>query len=219
MQKANQASVPRSEKVLGRADCLAGSSVGDVVRITGVKVGPRYQVAGADPSSAAGVPAVGVIVRKDSPTDCVIQFHGPVKDVYAGLTQGIAYFLGTDSALAKPGDANFPTIGGTTVFLQLGVATSDDEFLLHPQGPGAFPPGAPRIYGESLSGATPGTVFTTLFAFLAGTEQVFVNGQRLPEGTCYARSESGGAGTGFDTITFVPTIIGSDHLLIDYDPA
>ena len=48
MQKANLASVPRSERILGRSDCLTTDAVGDIVRITGAKVGNRFQVAKID---------------------------------------------------------------------------------------------------------------------------------------------------------------------------
>ena len=47
--------------------------------------------------------------------------------------------------------------------------------------------------------------FTTPDKFVTGTIRLYWNGQRLLEGGSidFITSESGGAGTGFDTITFI----------------
>jgi hypothetical protein len=82
-----------------------------------------------------------------------------------------------------------------------------------------------RIFNETPGGVQNGSnlVFTTSVAFEAGTEAVSFNGVRQTEGVgCdYVRSESGGAGTGFDTITFAADTVpfAVDELLIDFDPA
>lgn len=86
-----------------------------------------------------------------------------------------------------------------------------------------------RIYGEVLAGTINGvnTVFTTANDFIAGSEAVYFNGVRQREGVGndFVRSESGGIGSGFDTITFaVPprSRLGpkpDDIVTIDYDPA
>jgi hypothetical protein len=85
-----------------------------------------------------------------------------------------------------------------------------------------------RVYGEALAGPinNVNTVFTTSQDFVPGTEAVYYNGVRQREGVTndYVRSESGGIGTGFDTITFAvaprnrsgPRV--DDVVIIDYDP-
>lgn len=85
-----------------------------------------------------------------------------------------------------------------------------------------------RVYGEILTGAVNGTntVFTTVQDFVDGTDSVYFNGVRQREGigNDYVRSESGGVGTGFDTITFAvapksrPGSKPDDVVSIDYDP-
>ena len=130
---ANAATIPRSEKVVGRADCLSGDTVGDLVYITGAKVGNRFQVAKADPTSGA-VPAVGSILKKLSATECIVQFHGPVKNVYTGLSPGVAYFLGTNGRPAAAGDGTFPDLSAHDAVQQVGVATDDSELLLDLEG-------------------------------------------------------------------------------------
>ena len=86
-----------------------------------------------------------------------------------------------------------------------------------------------RVYDEVPTGLINGlnTVFTTSADFTAGSEVVYFNGVRQREGVgCdYVRSESGGVGTGFDTITLAVaprSRSGSktdDFITIDYDPA
>ncbi len=85
-----------------------------------------------------------------------------------------------------------------------------------------------RVYNEALAGAinNVNTVFTTSVDFQSGDEAVYFNGNRQQEGASsdYVRSESGGVGTGFNTITFAvaprprPGLKTDDSVTIDYDP-
>lgn len=131
--KVNAASVPRSERILGRGDCLATDDVKDCVRITGPKVLNRYQVTKMDPTVSGEDQAVAVIIKKYSPTDCIMQFHGPLRDVYTGLTPGKRYWIGTDSRLTTA--VGVPAVGGVFYLQFMGVATSDDEILIDPHVP------------------------------------------------------------------------------------
>jgi hypothetical protein len=65
------------------------------------------------------------------------------------------------------------------------------------------------------------TVFTTPDDFIhdgVTDEAVYLRGQRRLEGVGndYVASESGGAGTGFDTITFAKAPRPGDNILVDY---
>lgn len=88
-------------------------------------------------------------------------------------------------------------------------------------------PGEGQVAGETPGGLinNSNTVFTTANDFQAGSEKVFYNGERLREGAGndYTISESGGSGTGFDTITlaFAPKAApgNPDVLLVDYTEA
>ena len=103
--KVNAASVPRSERILGRGNCLATDDVQDCVRITGPKVSNRFQVTkvapdvlgedqagkrywiGADSklTTSIGVPAVGGVFHLQfmgvatSDDEILIDPHVPVK--------------------------------------------------------------------------------------------------------------------------------------------
>lgn len=86
-----------------------------------------------------------------------------------------------------------------------------------------------RVRGEVLTGAINGinAIFTTASDFVPASEAVIFNGLRQFEGVSndYLRSESGGIGTGYDTITFAvvprnrPGSKPDDSVLIDYDLA
>lgn len=86
---------------------------------------------------------------------------------------------------------------------------------------------ATRLYDVVLIGVINGInrTFTTPDTFVQNSIVVFHNGRRMvrsattdPRGGEYFVSESGGPGTGFNTIdflTFAPN--GSSHMVADYD--
>jgi hypothetical protein len=227
VQKVNAASIPRSERIYGRAICEAADLAGDIVRIRGNKVGHQFLVKKVTPSELDDFPAAGVIIRKDASTDCVVQFHGPCKALYATLLYGQPYYVGTDSRPSGVGWGNWPLADGSNFFQQIGIATSDTEILLNFLTPEILPPFAAgiRFFQQGLSGAINGvnTVFTTTGFFRHGgfdTECVHYNGVRLFEGigNDYVASESGGPGTGYDTITTNFAARTGHVLVIDYTP-
>lgn len=220
MQKI-AASVPRAEKIIRRAYCLASDSEGDIVRISGPKSGRRLQVVSGDVTSSTGVPAIGVIIRKLSDTDCFVQMHG-VCSVHSGLTPGKSYYVGTDSRPAGRTDPNYPSAGGTTFFQQIGVATDTDELLVDPGS--ADLGGIGRYFGQTLIGSQNGSnlVFLTPVPFVHGgvsTEKLYWNGVLLEEGSGsdYVASESS-PGAGYNTITMAVPPLSQDNLVIDFVP-
>lgn len=222
--KVNAASVPRSERILGRANCLATDLVGDVVRIRAAKTGNRFEVEKVDISTIGSPPGVAVVVKKYAATDCIIQFHGPLRLIYTGLTPGRAYLIGSDSRPAIPGDINYP-VAGSDYFQQMGVSTSTNELLVSFLDAAFGGPGGAsvRFFQQLLVPTVDPKVFTVPFNFKHGgvdTEIVSYNGQRLIEGSGndYVASESGGVGTGYDTITLEFTPRSGSNWRIDYTP-
>ena len=226
MQKVNAASVPRSERILGRANCLATDATGDCVRITGPKVGNRFQVEKVN----IGVPglhlAVGIIAKKYDATTCVVEFHGPLRNVYLALSPGRVYLVGTDSRVAKQGDPNYP-VSGSHFFQQIGVSTSTNEILVAPLDAsfGVAPGASARWFNQPFNELPDGarTTFTTALLFRHGgvdSESVYYSGQRLLHGVGndYVAAESGGPGTGFDTIIMAQTPKVWSNLQIDFVP-
>jgi hypothetical protein len=62
------------------------------------------------------------------------------------------------------------------------------------------------------------TSYTTPDFFVDGTLRLYINGQRLLQGGSddFTTSESGGVGTGFDTVTIAYPPRLKDNLLADY---
>ena len=128
MQVVNAATIPRSEKVLRRAQCPPSIALGDCVSIVGPKVGRLLDVALADPSAVPFLPAVGVVTRKYTATLCRVQLAGPMRDTYTGLTEGRSYYLSAAGRLTLT-PPTFPLAAQL-----LGVALDPVEFLIHWQG-------------------------------------------------------------------------------------
>ncbi len=133
MLKLNAASIPRSEKIQGRAICVATDPIGACVSVSSDKIGNKYVVSLTDVFVDMADQSVGVIIRKDSPTDCVVQFMGPVIGVYTGLVPGRRYYVGVGSLLAAM--APVPAFSGVAYVQVMGVATGANELLLNPQTP------------------------------------------------------------------------------------
>lgn len=224
--KVNAASVPRSERILGRANCLASDSIGDCVRITGSKIANRFQVTKVDIGVSGSHLSVGIIAKKYNATTCVVQFHGPLRNVYVVLSPGIPYLVGTDSKIAKVGDPNYP-IPGTHFFQQIGVATSFDELLVIPMESafGGSSGASVRFYNQPFNESPDGvrTTFTTFFKFKHGgvdSENVHYGGQRLLHGAGndYIAIEPGGIGTGYNAIVMAVPPKSWSNMLIDFVP-
>lgn len=120
---------PRSADGLGYATavCTAGESVGDLVYVSGAKIGADYQVRKADVTDVAKMPAVAVIIQKISATRAVLQFQGETS-LYTGLTPGHVYWV-SDSGV--PTSAPPTVTSGQRKYLQIvGVATDSARIRL-----------------------------------------------------------------------------------------
>jgi hypothetical protein len=112
------------------ANCLAGDSVGNAVYVTGAAVGDVYQVATVDPRDAAKMPAIGVIESKSSPTDCVVQALGEMKNVVSGVTPGRNVMVEVGGTVGHTFPS--PLVGGTVRIQYIGVALSTDVVFVCP---------------------------------------------------------------------------------------
>jgi hypothetical protein len=209
--------VPRRKENFAPGACLSSDAVGNLVYIRDVFNGTRYRVTSVDPSSSLKMPAIGVIVAKQTPTACTIMFYG-FSALYSSLAPGGTYYVGLDSRPAQISDPNYPPVG--SIIQQIGVATDDDELLIRPmdvQSSGS------RVYQQLLISTIDPKVFISPMLFVHGvsdTEVVEYNGQRLLAGVGndYTVSESGGPGSGYDTITLEFTLATVSNMLIDFVP-
>lgn len=216
MQLVNVATIPRAERILRRAQCPASIVLGDCVSVVGPKVGRLLDVALADPAASPYLPAIGIVTRKYSATLCRVQCMGPLLGIYTGLCVGRTYYLSATGRLTLTPPAS------PAATQAMGVAWDDDEFLIHWREELAGGTAADLVFGEVPSGPVNGTnrAFATAYKFQPGSEAFYFCGVRMVQGAGedYIISESGGAGTGYDTITVtrpVPPRAG-DELLVDY---
>ena len=115
------------------ANCLVADAVSNCVKVTGAAVAGLYQVATSDVTDPSPTPAIGIIISKSSPTECVVQLSGRMQGVYSGLVAGRTYFINTAGTLdlAPP----IPSIAGVAYVQAMATAISDDEVMLRPARP------------------------------------------------------------------------------------
>jgi hypothetical protein len=77
--------------------CSAVELVGDCVYVYGPKIGFYYQVRKTDITDYSKMPNWGVVIEKKSPTECVVQWFGTVRDIFTSLIPGRIYFIDYDS--------------------------------------------------------------------------------------------------------------------------
>jgi hypothetical protein len=136
-------------------------------------------------------------------------------DIWPGLKAGAAnidildegvLLTSTPTSIDFVGDGVTGTVVGTDVTITILGSLAGD-----------------RVYNEDLTGTydSVNATFTTAANFDPGSEIVVYNGQRLREGALfdYVRAESGGAGTGFDTIVVACPPLSGEWLAIDYNPS
>jgi hypothetical protein len=204
------------------ANCEATDSVQTAVYITGDMVGGRYQVTRANPLSAATMPAVGVVIAKSAPTVCRVHLQGLLQGIFTSLTPSAIYFVGTDGEIAKASDPTFPPPGGVSRFQQIGVALAVDWLMVIPLGVITGWIGT-RYFQQVLIPTANPRIFLAPQQFKHGsvdTEVVYYNGQRLTEGSGndYFATESGGAGTGYDSIVLTFDPAPNTNWYMDYMP-
>jgi hypothetical protein len=115
------------------ANCLFGDLVGDVVYITGPKVGNLYQVSRVDIDDPAKAVGKGVIIEKTSSTECTVRRAGIILGVYTGLTPDKALFVGTNGRLQEGPPAR--PVSGRRYFQQMATALSSADLVMEIQQP------------------------------------------------------------------------------------
>lgn len=108
------------------AVCDASILVGDLVYVSG----PAPNVDKVDITDSTKIPVIGIVVSKPSDTDCVVQVHGIVENVYFSLTPNAFYFC--DPA-ARPDTTRPAGSDVAPVFvIPIGYAIDAAKFLLRP---------------------------------------------------------------------------------------
>lgn len=103
--------------------CLSGDAVGDAVYLSAAST-----VAKADADDAAKIPAIGLIVSKQSSTSCTVRVSGLVTGL-TSLTAGSIYYLDTTAG------AITATAPASPNAAPIGIAVSTTSLLVLPLGP------------------------------------------------------------------------------------
>lgn len=218
----NELSTPRALRIFQRKrvpiTCLSSDAVGNCVSISGNAVGNTYQVCTADPSTSVKMPAVGVLISKTSPTSGTVQIFGELRDIYTGLSHGQLLYVGADSRLTH-------TRPSSGIVQCIGEAFDSSIAFIWPFGFGGG--GGSRLYQRPLTGARNGSnrVFTTPEKFIPDTIKMYHDGRMLRRSLTgsvtdgdYRAEESGGAGTGFDSVVFLSfSPVEYSWITADYD--
>lgn len=116
---ANVLSIPRALRLFQRkrwweVQCAVTDVLGRCVYIHDDEVAGRYQVRTCDPSDLSKMPAVGIIISKESDTECTIQTFGEVKGIHGGLVPNAPLYVASNGEL----DHDAPIPNGGEVYIQ-----------------------------------------------------------------------------------------------------
>jgi hypothetical protein len=134
MELLNALSTPRANELFVqnsiRANCLVTDAVGNCVYITNDISGGLHQVTTCDPTDLSKMPAVGVIVSKETDTLCTILVIGELVGLYTGLTTQKIIFVGLDGKLLEGPPA--PPPSGYAFAQVMGAVTDSGRVMLVP---------------------------------------------------------------------------------------
>lgn len=124
------AKVPAPPTNTSRAVCIPTNVVGDLVYARAPETGGVYQVGKVDPRDDTKMPAIGMIVQKQTASECWVQYFGEVRDVYTGLATNESLFVGADGKLTPTPPT--PLAGGYAFVQAMGTAIGADTLLFTP---------------------------------------------------------------------------------------
>lgn len=135
----NVLSIPRASRLFApkivNANCLATDVVGDCIISTGDRISGFYQVTRIDPRVLSSGPSWGIIISKQTATDCVVQMFGVLDGVYTGLTVGKIQWVGLDGRLNDDNSTVTALPAGQVFVQQMGLSIASDVVLLFPEQP------------------------------------------------------------------------------------
>ena len=187
---------------------LDAVAAGDPVALSGID--DRVFRGRADAVQKTRVFAVAAVSAPAGPVPVVRR--GRAAGVLSGATPGTVYYLAAAGGL----QTEMPLGAGDRIVV-IGYASSslDLEVLIH-----EIPVTHRLRFGVEPNGVKNGvnTVFQTPENFVQASLQVYFNGVRIHEGggNDFIVSESGGAGTGYDTLDLVVPPFSFDRLVVDY---
>ena len=114
------------------ADCEASVSIGDCAYVESYdETSKIYKVNTANIREIRKMPAIGIVISKETDITCTVQMFGRLEGIYGGMTITKPVFVGADGRATqvppKPHDLNV----NSDMFLQmLGSSIGQDVILL-----------------------------------------------------------------------------------------
>ena len=119
---------------LALARCPSAATVGDMVYVSGERIGDEYVVDRCDITQAGKRPW-GVIISKPASASCIVQISGEVLGIYSGLTPGSPLFLGAGDGAHLTHTPPAAPVSGKIYHQIAGQAVASDRFNLGIQAP------------------------------------------------------------------------------------
>lgn len=107
--------------------CTVEESVGDFVYIDGDMIGSQYVVRKCNCFDEDKMPVIGVVIKKTSDTDCVVQCSGLVKGIFSDLSAGKTYKIHGDGISELRPE---PAEDGYSLVQFIGTAFSNNILML-----------------------------------------------------------------------------------------
>ena len=112
--------------------CDAVDAIGHCVRVSGPEAGEAIRVSKADITVERD--AIGVIIRKTTPTSCDVQVAGIIDDIYSSLTLGW-HWIALDATLSASAPVVVPGTIDMLWSIPFGYAVASDRMLLRHMAP------------------------------------------------------------------------------------
>jgi len=111
-----------------RARCGVSVDTGDLIYLTGAVIGGYPEVDTVDIDQAGKNPAVGVVIKKRTSTECIIQVNGIIRNLFTGLTPGEFLFVNLSGGVTDTVPS--PPPSGRRAIQNVGSALKANELLL-----------------------------------------------------------------------------------------
>ena len=117
-----------NQKNILLCNCTSDELVGNFVYLHSIDGGGIYNVRRASCDYVDKMPSIGVIVKKNSSTECFVQTSAIVRDIFSDLSIGKTYKIDSDGGIVVP--APSPGINGYSMIQFIGLSYNNDSLSL-----------------------------------------------------------------------------------------
>lgn len=117
-----------NQKNILLCNCTSDEVVGNFVYLYSVDVDGIYNVRKASCDYIDKMPSIGVVIKKNSSTECFVQTSGVVRDVFSDLSFGKTYKIDNDGGITDL--APSPGVNGYSMVQFIGLSYDVDSLSL-----------------------------------------------------------------------------------------